>query len=147
MRIITIPCSFDNYSYLLVCEKTGMAAVIDPSEFYPVMCQVEEQKVNLTTVLCTHHHNDHVGDIDLLLQTYADLAIYCHRLDKVNIAKANRYIEGGDRIKVGELDGVVLHTPGHTSGSICYDFGDADNWYDHHYDWRTGLTESRWYLG
>ncbi len=125
MHIITIPCSFDNYSYLLVCEKTGVAAVVDPSEFYPVMSQVEEQKVNLTTILCTHHHNDHIADIDLLLETYPDLAIYCHNLDKDNIVKANRYVDGGERINLGNLDGTVLHTPGHTSGSICFHFRDA----------------------
>lgn len=125
MYVIPIPCSFDNYSYLLVCEKTGEAAVIDPTEAYPVMGQVEAEKVKLSAVLCTHHHNDHIGDIGELLKTFPDLNIYCHRADQKNIANANCFVEDGDSIKVGELEGEIIHTPGHTFGSICYHFGDV----------------------
>ncbi len=122
MRVIPIPCSFDNYSYLLVCEVTGEAAVIDPTEAYPVNCQIEDIDVNLTSVLCTHHHNDHVGAIGELLETSPQLKVYCHHSDRERIPLANTYIEDGDTISVGKLEGRSLHTPGHTLGSICYHF-------------------------
>lgn len=125
MQVIIIPCSFDNYSYLVVCEKTGEAAVIDPTESFPVMRQVEEREINLTTVLCTHHHNDHVGDIGQLIQEFSYLRVYCHRSDKSKIPHANFFVEDGDSIQVGELAGRVIHTPGHTVGSICYHFEDV----------------------
>lgn len=125
MQVITIPCSFDNYSYLVLCEKSGEAAVIDPTEAFPVIREVEERKINLTTVLCTHHHNDHVGDIGQLVEEFSGLRVYCHRLDKANIPDANSFVEDGDKIQVGQLVGHVLHTPGHTVGSICYHFEDV----------------------
>ncbi len=124
MKIYTIPCSLDNYSYLLVCDETGEAAVVDPTEPFIVMRQVEEYKANLTTVLCTHHHHDHIGDIEYLLEEIPSLKVYCHRSDRKRISQANCFVEHGDSITIGESSGSVLHTPGHTSGSVCYHFGD-----------------------
>lgn len=125
MQVITIPCSFDNYSYLVLCEKSGEAAVIDPTEAFSVISEIEKRKLTLTTVLCTHHHNDHVGDIGQLVETFPGLRVYCHRLDEANIPDANSFVEDSDTIRVGQLVGEVLHTPGHTAGSICYHFEDV----------------------
>lgn len=125
MQVITVPCSFDNYSYVLICETSGEAAVIDPTEAYPVFAKVKEHNATLTSVLCTHHHNDHVGDIGQLLEWVADLKIYCYHTDEKRIPHANNLVGDGDTIQVGELVGKILHTPGHTLGSICYHFQDS----------------------
>lgn len=125
MKTVTIPCSFDNYSYLLVCEKTGTAAVVDPTESFTVMRELETYQATLTTVLCTHHHHDHVGDIGILLEEIPSLEVYCHTSDRQRIPHANRFVDHGDNITIGESTGTVLHTPGHTSGSVCYQYGDS----------------------
>lgn len=124
MKIIPISCSFDNYSYLLICPASKKAAVVDPTEAYPVMAAVEKHDVELTTVFCTHHHQDHIGDIGELQQNYANLEVVCYGGDKDRIATANKYVEDGDLVEVGEIKGRVIFTPGHTSGSICYHFQD-----------------------
>lgn len=122
MKIVTIPCSFDNYSYLIICPDTGKCAVVDPTEAYPVMAAIEKNNASLTTILCTHHHHDHTGDIKELLREFPELEVVCHISDKQRIREANTYVDDGDRVKVGTLAGRVIYTPGHTTGSVCYHF-------------------------
>lgn len=108
----------------MICPATGEAAVVDPTEAYPVMAAVEENNVKLTTVLCTHHHQDHIGDIPMLQERLSELEVVCHVSDKNRIAQATGYVDDGDAVRVGELQGRVLATPGHTTGSICYHFNE-----------------------
>jgi len=126
MKVITIPCAFDNYSYLLICEQTGAAAVIDPTEFYPIYKTLDESGARLSAILCTHHHHDHIGGMEELLAEYgADVAVYGFRDDMHRIPGITQPVVDGDTLKIGDLSGSVLHTPGHTTGSICYYFGDS----------------------
>lgn len=108
----------------MICPATGEAAVVDPTEAYPVMAAVEENNVKLTTVLCTHHHQDHIGDIPMLQERLSELEVVCHVSDKNRISQATGYVDDGDAVRVGELQGRVLATPGHTTGSICYHFNE-----------------------
>jgi hydroxyacylglutathione hydrolase len=122
MNIIVIPCLYDNYSYLIVND--GQAAVVDPSEAWPVMKEVERQNVSLTAVLCTHHHHDHIGGVADLLDEYDDLAVYGFRQDKKRIPAITRPLSDNDQIAVCGLDIDVMHTPGHTSTHIIYRLDD-----------------------
>ena len=120
MKIITIPCSFDNYSYLIICEETGEAAVVDPAEYYPVSQEIQRAGVRLMAVYCTHHHADHVGGLADLRAEFAGLEIYGHESDSRRIPGMNRPLTDGSKIRIGKISGQVLHTPGHTLGGICY---------------------------
>ena len=53
MEIVTIPSLQDNFAYLLICQKTGEAAIVDPSEADPVRKEINYQNVKLTTILNT----------------------------------------------------------------------------------------------
>lgn len=125
MKVITIGCAFDNYSYLLICEDTGAAAVVDPTEFYPVQKVISENDVRLSGVLCTHHHQDHIGGLAELKTEYEDISVFGFRDDMHRIPGITHPVVEGDTVKVGNLSGTILHTPGHTTGSICYSFGDC----------------------
>jgi hydroxyacylglutathione hydrolase len=124
MKIVTLPCSFDNYSYLVICEETGTAAVIDPAEYYPVSCAVAAAGVILRAVFCTHHHADHIGGLDDLLDEFPGLDVYGHERDRRRIHGFTSPLVDGSPVRIGRIRGKVLHTPGHTTGSICYLFGD-----------------------
>jgi hydroxyacylglutathione hydrolase len=124
MKIVTLPCSFDNYAYLIVCEQTGIAVVVDPAEFYPIYCALESSGTRLQAVLCSHHHADHIGGLGDLLEEYPDLMVYGHVREKKRISGLNNPLGDGDTIRIGNLVGKVLHTPGHTIGSLCYLFED-----------------------
>jgi len=125
MKIIPIGCSFDNYSYLLICEQTGHAAVIDPTEFYPLYKAITDHNVTLRAVLCTHHHHDHIAGLNELMDEYKNIEVFGFQGDERRIPGLTRLLKDGDVVALGDLQGEVLHTPGHTAGSICYHVADA----------------------
>ncbi len=120
MKVIPIPCLSDNYAYLVVCEETGQAGVVDPSEAAPVAERVETEGVELKAILSTHHHMDHIGGNKELLQRYPGLAVYGHASDRGRIDGQTDWLETGDTFSVGNINFRGLHNPGHTSGAISY---------------------------
>ena len=123
MEIVTIPCLQDNFAYLLICPKTGEAAIVDPSEADPVKKEIKRQNVILTAILNTHHHWDHVGGNKELKADCPYLKIYGHASDMGRIPEQTEFLEEGDHVLFGEQSGTFLFNPGHTSGAITYLFG------------------------
>ncbi len=123
MEIITIPCLYDNYSYLVFGAGRVDAAVVDPSEAWPVMRELERQQVPLAAVLCTHHHHDHIGGIDDLLDAYPRLRIIGFKEDGGRIPQLTEFLDDGDSFEVGAISGKMFHTPGHTSASVVFHIG------------------------
>jgi hydroxyacylglutathione hydrolase len=124
MRIIQIPLLRDNYGYLVICQKTNEAAIIDPSEAEPVQRRIEQEKISLTAILNTHHHRDHTGGNEGLLAEQK-LAVYGHKSDQGRIAGQSHGVDEGDDIQIGELTAKVLFIPGHTTGHVAYLFGNS----------------------
>ncbi len=122
MKVITVPCNFDNYAYIIICEKSGTAAIVDPAEYYPVYTALQKQGVQLKAIFCTHHHTDHIGGLEEFLAEDPSLQVYGFKDDASRIAELNVMLEGNDVIRLGQTEGRVIHTPGHTSGSVCYHF-------------------------
>jgi hydroxyacylglutathione hydrolase len=121
MKIIQIPLLRDNYGYLIICEKTKNAAIIDPSEADPVLARIDQEQVSLQAILNTHHHRDHTGGNEgILAKRKAE--VYGHKSDSGRIHGMSRGVDEGDEIQVGELKGTVLFIPGHTTGHVAYLF-------------------------
>ena len=125
MKIVTLPCSFDNYAYLVICEETGDAAIVDPAEFYPIFSEIESFSVRLKAIYCTHHHADHIGGLEDFLGEFPGLNVYGHESDKRRIRGLNCLLTDNSKIRIGNIEGHVMHTPGHTSGGLCYKIEDA----------------------
>jgi hydroxyacylglutathione hydrolase len=124
MRIVPIPCLKDNYAYLVVCETTGAAAVVDPSEAGPVIEVVEREGVALEAIWNTHHHWDHTGGNKDLLSAYPELEVIAHASDRGRIPGQTTFVEDGEEITLGkEVRARIIHNPGHTSGAISYHLG------------------------
>jgi len=121
MRIVQIPLLRDNYAYLIVCEKTLEAAIVDPSEGGPVLSKVAEEEVKLKAILNTHHHRDHTGGNSGLLERLP-LEVYGYRTDKGRIPGLTHPLDEGGEFRIGELRATVLFIPGHTKGHIAYLF-------------------------
>lgn len=121
MKIIQIPLLRDNYGYLLVCEKTNRAAIVDPSEAEPVLRRVEQEKVELVAILNTHHHRDHTGGNEGLLAKRR-LQVYGHKSDQARVFGMTDGVDEGDAIQIGEIKGGVFFIPGHTTGHVAYLF-------------------------
>lgn len=116
----------DNYMYLVICPKTREAAVVDPVNPEKVLRAVKSTGVKLTTVLVTHHHWDHAGGNEKLLQLRPGLRVFGgddrikELTDKVNKDNVN--------ITIGSLTAQSLFTPCHTTGHVCYFIaGDAES--------------------
>lgn len=113
----------ENFIYLISDKKTGRAAVVDPAWDVDEIIKLAQQKgVNITDILLTHSHHDHINGIKRVLDKYdaqlhllkAEAQFWGQHLDLPTLH------HGGDVIKVGDTEIEVLHTPGHTPGSACY---------------------------
>ena len=122
MEVVVVPCLYDNYSYLIV--NGNEAAVVDPSEAWPVMQAAANRGLELTAALCTHHHNDHIGGIADLIDEYQNLEVYGFYQDKKRIPLITKPVEDNDRFSVCGVDVDVIHTPGHTSTHVVYNIED-----------------------
>lgn len=123
-EIRTFTCLSDNFGYLIHDPATGATASVDAPEAGPIIRQLDAEGWQLTDILITHHHHDHVGGVAELKQKYGCRVVAPH--DKAAaIADVDLRVAHGDVVKVGDLLARVLETPGHTLDHISYVF-DAD---------------------
>jgi len=120
MKVVVVPCLFDNYAYLAVDEGTSRAAIVDPSESLPLLRKVEELGLEPVAVLCTHHHGDHVGGLGDVLEAHPGIEVWAHERDRDRIAGVTRTVRHGDDVSVGGMGFRALHVPGHTLGAIAW---------------------------
>ena len=118
MEVVVVPCLYDNYSYLIINGK--QAAVVDPSEAWPVMNLIEDRGLELSSVLCTHHHNDHIGGLPDLLDEYGSLDVYGFFQDRTRIPLITMPLQDNESFSVCGLAASVIHTPGHTSTHVVF---------------------------
>lgn len=105
-------------SYVLVSE--GAAVVVDPSQYTEIYEAVlAEMGATLTAVLETHAHADHVSGARELAAAN-DVSRYLHPADAGTNVDTDA-LENGQQIDVGALALEVVHTPGHTAGSVTFD--------------------------
>ncbi|OZJ06729.1 hypothetical protein BZG36_00343 [Bifiguratus adelaidae] len=124
MKVIPIPVLEDNFSYILIDEKTKEAAIIDPAEPIKILNILSQTGAKLTTILTTHHHWDHSGgNIDLIAKK-PGLAVYGA---DARIPEINYVCKDKEDICLGTLTITPLHTPCHTKGHICYYVQDGNS--------------------
>lgn len=124
MRVIAVPCHMDNYSWIIYSDIYRKALIVDPCEGIPLLRELDRLKALPVAVCCTHHHADHIDGLPELLEMWPRLPVFCHISDLDRISRATTGLEDGDSVDFCDRQGKVVHTPGHTLGSICYHFGD-----------------------
>jgi hydroxyacylglutathione hydrolase len=121
MRIVPVPCLKDNYAYLVICEATNTAAVVDPSEAEPVLAAMQREGVAPRAIWNTYHHWDHTGGNEALLAAHPGLEVVAHASDRGRIHGQTTFVEDGAEVALGEeLRARIIYNPGHTSGAISY---------------------------
>ena len=122
--------------YLLEDEKAHVAAVIDPGDEAGRILQViEDDGMDVKYILLTHGHYDHTTAVPELHQALPQAEIYIHKAD-ANGAGSRlfplagqipdlKFYDEGDALTLGELTIQVLHTPGHSKGSVTLKVGDV----------------------
>jgi glyoxylase-like metal-dependent hydrolase (beta-lactamase superfamily II) len=109
---------FDNNAYLLVDRTTKESIIVDaPLEGEKVLEAAQGTRVS--RIIVTHRHGDHWAAIDAL-RAATGAPVYCHEADREPHAdKVDGTLADGEEIVVGKGRLRVIHTPGHTPGSIC----------------------------
>ncbi|MFC1954469.1 MBL fold metallo-hydrolase [Chloroflexota bacterium] len=113
---------FSTNTYIVVCRKTQQSVLIDtPAEADTILAAL--QGTTPTYILMTHNHMDHVGALSEL-HSALKVPLAAHASDSERLPVTPEILlSDGDKISVGDLKLEVLHTPGHTPGSICFRIG------------------------
>jgi hydroxyacylglutathione hydrolase len=113
--ITAIPAFSDNYLWLL--DNGQQAAAVDPGDAAPVLATLRQNRLQLGTILVTHHHPDHTGGIDVLKRETGAAVI---GPPSARIPQVEQPVRSGTRIAVLGLSFTVLEVPGHTLDHIAY---------------------------
>lgn len=140
MYITTLPIGPVSANCYIICdEKTKIGAVIDPGDFTTSLLKaikdagIEELKY----ILCTHGHFDHIQGVSRLKEKYPESEILIGEKDCVALSDsvvslasffgapfyptvADRVLNGGDKITIGEITFDVISAPGHSKGGVMY---------------------------
>lgn len=137
-----IPCEFAANNYILFNEKTGNAAIFDPSGcYFETKKFIEEKKLNLKYIFVTHVHFDHLGDIKKFQDDFKDVKTFVPSGDKplydnlkvqcdmfgvkrVEDFRVDEFIDENSALFLDDIEIKVISTPGHSGGSSCYLFGE-----------------------
>lgn len=128
---------YETNNYLLICEDTKEAALIDAGGNYEATVKLlKENGASLKYILHTHGHFDHVqGDSQLQKEFGTKVLIHkgdeffvkslkqqlvMHGMRPSDPPEINGFLEDGQEISVGNLKLKVIHTPGHSEGGVCF---------------------------
>jgi glyoxylase-like metal-dependent hydrolase (beta-lactamase superfamily II) len=134
-----VPPFFKN-GYVVSCEDTKEGVFIDPGdEAETLVAEALAARVNVTAILLTHAHIDHITGVGRVKKTF-DVPIWLHREDLffydgiVEQARmfglhaerqpdVTNFYDAGERLRFGNYDVEVSHTPGHAPGGVCLAIG------------------------
>jgi hydroxyacylglutathione hydrolase len=106
-------------TYVVGDELGGHAVMIDAGgPVQPLLEYLDRGQFTLTHVLLTHHHHDHVAELDKVRERYPDVPVLIHPLERELVPAATGVMEPGTTIESGALTIEPLHTPGHTAGML-----------------------------
>ena len=122
--------------YFLQDEESGLMAIIDPGDDWErILHQVKKAEGEVKYILLTHGHYDHTTAVPDLVKALPGVQVYIHQADAngagsqlfplaAQVKDLNNYDEG-DTLSLGSLTIEVLHTPGHSKGSVTLKVGDV----------------------
>ena len=118
LKIIQIKASnMANFSYLIYCPETLHGAAVDPS-LWPekLLERTKEEGITLKLLLNTHGHSDHIAG-NRMIQRQTTVKLAAHPLD---LPEADILLQDGTTLPLGSGTIDVIHTPGHTPGSVVF---------------------------
>ena len=144
ITVLTFPC-FSANCYLVTDESTGESLLIDPGSYGERQKEyIKSQGVeSLRYILLTHGHFDHMLGVERFRNAFSgQVAVHEKDADKLSSAEGSLYshferevpfasaeaditVKDGDRLPFGSGEIEVIHTPGHSKGSVCYKIGDV----------------------
>ena len=120
IRIFKTSCGpYDNNAYLIVSPDTNEGIIIDAPMEPEVLLQ-EALNIDVKYILITHRHQDHLAGLSTIREkTGALIGVHGEDAEALPM-EADFLLKDQDNIVVANINMTVLHTPGHTPGSVCY---------------------------
>jgi hydroxyacylglutathione hydrolase len=114
-------------TYLVAAGPGRDAFVVDAGgPVAPLIAKADEHGLNVTHVLLTHHHHDHVAELGALKERWPDAQVLIHPAERDLVAGATGTMEADQELEIGGLGVRTLHTPGHTAGMLSLLVGSSD---------------------
>ncbi|MFR6010757.1 MAG: MBL fold metallo-hydrolase [Coprococcus sp.] len=124
--------------YLIINKENKEALLVDPADnALRISNVIVENGCTLKAILLTHGHFDHIMALNDLKKRY-NVPVYAHEeeedvlkqsslnlsgsIGQIYTTQADVYVKDGEHLKLAGLDVIVLYTPGHTKGGVCYYF-------------------------
>jgi len=119
LGIVKVKLEREVNCYVISCADTKEAVVVDPGlPAEKIAEQIRDLKVRW--IVATHCHPGHVGGKDTLKELVGGETALHSADAKQFLRSADKYLFDGDELDFGEFKLSVVHTPGHTPGSVCY---------------------------
>lgn len=115
-------CLSDNFGVLVHDPHRRATAAIDAPEAAPILAALAARDWELTDILVTHHHHDHVQGIAGLRERFPQACVVGPSKEAERIGRLDRAVGEDDVVEVGALAATVIEVPGHTSGHVAYWF-------------------------
>jgi hydroxyacylglutathione hydrolase len=114
-------------TYIVGDEMGGSAVMVDAGgPVAPLLEFLKRGQLTLTHVLLTHHHHDHVAELDAVKSAFPDIPVLIHPLERDQVPGATDVMHPGQTIEIGALRIETIHTPGHTAGMLSLLFDGTD---------------------
>ena len=110
---------FLSNTYVVADEPGGHAVMIDAGgPVVPLLDYLRRGQFELTHILLTHHHHDHVSQVGQVLERHPGTPVLIHELERGQVRTATGTMAPGEKIESGTLEVDPIHTPGHTAGML-----------------------------
>ena len=120
LEITPVAAFDDNYIWMIGAASSQWFVAVDPGDETPVLEWLQMREAELSAILLTHHHYDHIGGVPELVAAFPDIPVFGPARNKIK--GLNQPVSEGDRLNLPELARVfdVLEIPGHTAGHVAY---------------------------
>lgn len=115
-------CLTDNFGVLVHDPMSKATAAIDVPEAGPVLAALAEKGWDLTDILVTHRHADHVQGIPEVKARFPKARVVAPAREADRVPMVDETVREGDVVHIGRVAGQVFETPGHTIGHVVYYF-------------------------
>ncbi|ACK50843.1 hydroxyacylglutathione hydrolase [Methylocella silvestris BL2] len=119
-------CLSDNFGVLVHDPETRATCAVDAPDGAPILAALAAREWELTDILLTHHHADHVQGVGALKAAFPKARVVGPLKEAEKIGGLDLKVGEGDLVMVGSLAARVIAVPGHTSGHVAYWFEEED---------------------